>query len=260
MEQIRLLRWISQQGLGTRNQAESLILEGRVKINGVVVEDAGAKVDPAKDKVSIDGKVIKFKSAPLVYWLLNKPQIVAVPERAPKRVLVRDGMEVPRPTIYDLPRLRKIKFSLSPVLPMDANSEGLLLLSNDDSLVTKMRDLEDRVVREYFVLLGGKLTKEQMGDIRAGTVSDRGVGRLKIKIEHIHGTNMGATRGNWYRIYVPDIRTASVYKFFNNLKVKVVKLVARSIGEITLSDTLSVGEYRPLTTKEIRYLRDLAGI
>jgi len=237
-----------------------LILDGRVKVNGRVIDDIGCKVDPAKDKVSIDGKAVKFKSAPLVYWLLNKPQIVAVPERAPKKVTLKDGMDIPRPTIYDLPKLRKIKFSLSPVLPMDANSEGLLLLSNDDLLVTGLRNFEERVVREYYVLLSGKLTGEQLGAIRSGTASDRGVGRLKIKIEHIHGTNMGATRGNWYRIYVPDIRTASVYKFFNILKLKIVKLVARSVGEITLSDTLVVGEYRQLSPKEIRYLKDLAGL
>ena len=238
---------------------ESLILEGRVKINGAVVEDAGAKVDPAKDKVSIDGKVIKFKSAPLVYWLLNKPQIVAVPERAPKRESLKDGMEIPRPTIYDLPKLRKIKFPLRPVIPMDSNSEGLLLLSNDDALVTNMRDFEEKIIREYYVLLGTKLTAEQLGAMRSGTTSDRGAGKLKFKIEHIHGTNMGATRGNWYRIYVTDINTAIIYKFFNILKNKVIKLVARSLGELSLSDTLEVGAYRQLTPKEINYLKGLAG-
>ncbi|HAP67309.1 MAG TPA: pseudouridine synthase, partial [Nitrospinae bacterium] len=115
---IRLQKIISQAGISSRREAERLILEGRVLVNGNVVKELGAKADPQTDDIRVDGKKIR-ESGQKVYVLLNKPKGCVT--------TVKDDRG--RPTVIDL--LKGIKKKVYPVGRLDFNTEGILLLTND---------------------------------------------------------------------------------------------------------------------------------
>lgn len=234
-----------------------MIREGRVAVNGEVATSDAEKIDPKKDKVSLDGKklnlasLVRSEAAPLVYWLYHKPVALMVPERKPTG-------DSARAHIFETPRLRKIKFPLRSLLPAEARSEGMIILTNDMALIDAVREREPEVPREYFVLVSGKLSDEQLASLRSGKVSRSGPGSRPVKIEHLHGTNLGVSKGNWYRLVITDIRSVYAFKLFEWIGVKAVRVVSRRVGSVGMSDSLPPGEYRPLTSSEIRFIKGLS--
>ena len=126
MEEVRLQKFLASSGVASRRKSEELILEGKVKVNGVIVTELGTKVVPGKDKVTLDGKDIELKEEKKVYILLNKPVgyvTTASDERG-------------RPTVMEL--LDGVKEKVVPVGRLDMFTSGLLLFSNDGDFVYKV--------------------------------------------------------------------------------------------------------------------------
>jgi 23S rRNA pseudouridine2605 synthase len=141
--QIRLNKFLSQAGVASRRAADRLIEEGRVKVNGRVVQELGSKIDDQKDRVKIDGKKIE-KDERLVYILLNKP--------AGYLVTLKDPFG--RPTVLDfLPSLKKRVF---PVGRLDSDSEGILLLTNDGELANRLTHPRYNIKKTYIVKIKGE--------------------------------------------------------------------------------------------------------
>ena len=130
-------------GVASRRKCEEIIAEGRVKVNGVTVREAGLKIQPSKDKVTVDGREIIPANKP-VYIMLNKPVGYVS--------TVRDQFK--RPTVLDL--LRGVKGRIYPVGRLDYDSEGLILLTNDGDFAYGLTHPRHRVDKTYIVGSAGQ--------------------------------------------------------------------------------------------------------
>jgi 23S rRNA pseudouridine2605 synthase len=242
---MRLQKWLSQLGVASRREAETWISEGRIAVNGKVITALGTKVDPDSDSIFLNGKLVKTKLPPKVYWLLHKPD---------KILTARSDELTNKPTIYDLPMVAKAKFLVSPVGRLDFRTEGLLLLTNDGDLNYKLCRPEYHVPREYQVLLDGRLTKEEELEIRKGVTLEDGPTK-DVKIVYVHGTNMGLSTGSWYVITVHEGRNRLVRRIFEHFEKRVVRLIRVGFGDIRLPADLLPGQYRQLTNDQVDTLR-----
>jgi 23S rRNA pseudouridine2605 synthase len=245
---MRLQKWLSQLGIASRREAEKWISEGRLAVNGKQVVELGTKVNTETDRIFLDGKLVRSKLPPKVYWLLNKPD---------KILTARSDDD--KPTIYDIPMVAKAKFLVSPVGRLDFRTEGLLLLTNDGELSYKLCRPEYHVPREYQVLLDARLTKEEEQLIRKGVELEDGPVK-NVKITFVHGTNMGVSTGAWYVITVHEGRNRLVRRLFEHFNRRVVRLIRVAFGDIRLPVDLPSGEYRQLTADEVSKLRQATDV
>lgn len=243
---MRVQKYLSQMGVTSRREAENWIRQGRLAINGEQIDQLGTQIDPTEDSLTLDGQALQIKEPPRVYWMLHKPD----------QFLTSSQSQGDKPTIYDLPQLAKLPFKVKPVGRLDFRTEGLLLLSNDGEFIHRLTHPRFKVPRHYYVLVSGKLTEEQLRQIRQSVPLEDGPTR-DIEINYAHGKNLGASRGSWYIISVKEGRNRLVRRVFEHFDCKVIRLIRYGMGPVRLPEELKVGEYRQLDAKELRNLRSL---
>ncbi len=204
----------------------------------------GIKIEPGHDQISIDGRPVQEAEPPRVYWMLHKPDL-CLTSRKP---------EEGKSTIFELPSLKHIKFMLYPVGRLDFRTEGLLLLSNDGELVHRLTHPRFKVPRTYQVLATRRLTPEEEGIVRQGVPLEDGVTQ-PATLEFLQTKELGMSRGGWYLMNVFEGRNRLVRRIFDHFDAKVVRLIRMAYGEIYLPDDLKPGEYRQLTSAQIKYLK-----
>ena len=245
MTTLRLQKYLAQLGIASRREAEEWIKDGRIKVNGKLVLELGTKFDPENDRILINGKPPSTKQPPKVYWVLHKPD---------KVLTTRSEAASDKRTIYDLPKIAKTKFLVSPVGRLDFRTEGLLLLTNDGEMANRLCKPEYHVPREYQVLVNDRLTKEEEREFRAGIILEDGPVK-NVKITFVHGASMGTSKGCWYMVTVHEGRNRIVRRMFSHFDKKVVRLIRIGFGDIRLTPALAPGEYRQLTAAEISGLK-----
>lgn len=209
----------------------------------------GTRIDPSSDQVTIDGRLVAESEPPRVYWMLHKPDLYLTSRKA----------EENKPTIYELPSLKNIKFMLYPVGRLDFRTEGLLLLSNDGELVHRLTHPRYKVPRTYQVLASRRLSSEEESAMRQGIDLDDG--RTQgATVQFLQTKELGMSRGGWYLITVHEGRNRIVRRMFEHFDVKVVRLIRMAYGEITLPDDLKPGEYRQLSSAQIKFLKQQVGL
>ncbi|MPM46342.1 Ribosomal large subunit pseudouridine synthase B [bioreactor metagenome] len=157
----RLQKIISQAGIASRRHAEKLITDGRVTVNGHVVTELGTKVEPRKDKVAVDGKVIAGEK--YVYILLHKPKGVVTTLNDPQK----------RKTVVDL--IKAIPERIYPVGRLDYNTEGLLLLTNDGELTNALIHPSRKIRKVYQAIVEGFPAEEKLDRFRVGMKLEDGI-------------------------------------------------------------------------------------
>jgi 23S rRNA pseudouridine2605 synthase len=242
-EKLRLQKWLSELGIASRRQAETWITEGRLTVNGELAK-LGVKVDPQNDQISLNGKPIKNDMPPRVYWLLNKPD----------QVLTSSKDSFDRQTIYDLPRLKGLKFKVDPVGRLDYRTEGLLLLTNDGELLSRFTHPKYEIPRHYQALVSGRLTDEELEKVRAGIKLEDGK-TGPVQIDYANAQNLGASTGCWYLVTIKEGSNRHVRGLFEHYGLKVVRLIRYGIGSLRLDESLPPGEYRQLNSEEIAELK-----
>lgn len=150
----RLQKILAQAGLGSRRSCEKLILEGRISVNGQIINTLGVKIDTERDTIRFDGKKIKLERK--IYLLLNKPTGYVTTLSDPEG----------RPTITSL--LKGVKERVYPVGRLDYNSEGLLFLTNDGELANKLIHPKYKIPKTYLVKFKGKLEEQDIIHLRKG--------------------------------------------------------------------------------------------
>ena len=243
--QVRLHKWVASLGIASRREAERWISEGRIKVNGKKVTQMGTSIDPAKDRVSLDDKSLKDKAPPKVYWMLHKPN----------KVLTSRVSQNDMPTIYDLPALKEMEFLLSPLGRLDYMTEGLLLLSNDGELANKLTHPSSEIERKYHVLIKGRLSPEQESIIRKRQVKFDDGPCPRVELKFAHRKKIGTADGSWYFISVFEGRNRIVRKLFESFGLEVKRLIRVSFGPVSIDETLKAGEYRQLSSEELRSLK-----
>ncbi len=228
----RLQKLISRAGIASRREAEKIILAGRVTVDGKVTTELGAKADPAKNKIRVDGKLLRF-DAEKIYLLLNKPRgyvSTAKDERG-------------RPTVLEL--VKEIPARVYPVGRLDLNSEGLLLLTNDGELTNALIHPSFRVDKTYRVRVTGAVTEEKLDKLRAGIELEDGL-TAPAEIFRLNADTVEIT--------IHEGRNRQVRRMFAAVGCDVKRLQRIKFAGLTL-DGVGAGKFRQLTSAEIVSLK-----
>ncbi|MBP9708062.1 MAG: rRNA pseudouridine synthase [Oligoflexales bacterium] len=242
---IRLQKWIAELGIASRREAEEWLKEGRLTVNSEPAS-IGHKIDPEKDRVYLDGKSLTpKKAAPKVYWLFHKPE---------KMHSARNTQEETQPSIFSLPSLRKIKFTLTPIDKLDYLSSGLMLLTSDRDLASVAKRYMECDEQSFYVLLNQKLRPDQINKIRAAAKKQGE--KTSAKIQFIRGQKIGKMQAAWYdlTIKVPSLR--ALRQLFRLVEVEIKGLTRYRVHSFYLPDSLKPGEYIQLTAKQIQHFKE----
>ncbi|RMH33369.1 MAG: rRNA pseudouridine synthase [Acidobacteria bacterium] len=236
MVEERLQKLIAKAGIASRRKAEELIKSGVVTVNGKVVTQLGAKADPEKDHIKVEGKLINPKLAKRqkVYFLLNKPKgVLSSTDDPKKRRLVTDF--VPK------------KFGkVFPVGRLDYNSEGLIILTNDGDLANLIASSRT-IPKVYRVKVKGIPNEKAIERLRRGIRLKDGYKTAPAEIKQIKTTEKNA----WFEVTLYEGHNQQIRKMFDEIGHSVVKLRRVQIGHLT-DKGLPVGQIRELSDEEIK--------
>jgi 23S rRNA pseudouridine2605 synthase len=251
----RLQKILARAGIASRRAAETIILEGRVQVNGQTVTELGTRADISRDHVRVDGKLLHGPE-PTKYFMVNKPRGYVTtlddPEHRPT-VMQLLGQDKQKKTIGEHSKLPR----LYPVGRLDYLSEGLLLMTNDGDLANKLSKAATGVLKTYLVKVSGAPTDAAIDQIRRGIMIDRGrladtrsTGRRDrvltqpAKVEQVRGGD-----NPWYEVTLTEGRNRQLRKMFEEIGHHVEKI--RRIGYGALRLDVPPGEYRELTPGEV---------
>jgi 23S rRNA pseudouridine2605 synthase len=232
MPEERLQKILANAGIASRRKAEQLILEGRVTVNGATIVKLGAKADPSRDHIKVDGKLLRPPRAH-VYLVLNKPNNCVTTAADPQG----------RRTVMDL--VKGVKTRVYPVGRLDYHSEGLLLLTNDGEFAARIMSPATHLPKTYLVKVNGPLSAEQEGiPLRGRRTAPAGLKLIR------------RASNPWYEVCLVEGRQNQIRIMFKHFDRLVEKLRRIQIGFLSLG-RLKLGQYRPLTPEEVARFRKL---
>ena len=235
MPEERLQKILSQAGVASRRQAEKIIVEGRVTVNGSVISELGSKADLDRDHIKVDGRLLKAPKHQ-IYIVLNKPNNTVTTVHDPER----------RATVMDL--LHRVKERVYPVGRLDYHSEGLLILTNDGDLANAITSAGTHLEKTYVVKVTGALTTEQEVKFREGVpLNGRRTLPAGIKL-------LSRAENPWYEVKLTEGRNNQIRMMFKHFGKLVEKLKRVRIGPIQLG-TLKTGEFRYLDEEDVEKLK-----
>lgn len=232
-----LARVLSRMGVCSRSEAMRRIAAGRVWLNGVVARDPEMPVDPAVDRIEMDGSVVHAQEH--VCIAINKP----------RGLVVSTVDERGRDTVYALLHGMGLPW-LAPVGRLDKASEGLLLFSNDPAWAARITDPAGHVAKTYRVQVRGTPTVESLQRMRTG-VLDQGE-LLTAESVRVLG---GGEKNCWLEVVLREGRNRQIRRMFAAGGHEVLRLLRVAIGKVELGD-LPKGAWRHLTQLEMRSLAD----
>ncbi|MEX0836764.1 MAG: pseudouridine synthase [Gemmatimonadota bacterium] len=238
-EEMRVQKYLSQAGRASRREAERLMQQGRVRVNGEITIELGTKIDPERDQVEVDGELVTPE--PTRWVLFHKPPGVLTTRSDP-----HGGR-----TVYD--ELPEELSGLNYVGRLDKDAEGLLLLTNDGDLANKIQHPSGEVEREYWVEASGVVARAAVEALTKGVELEDGLarasrGRLLDAGPIVSHLTLVLTEG----------RKREVRRMMSEVGHPVLKLRRLRYGPIKLGD-LPRGSWRPLTAAEVKGLRKAVG-
>lgn len=236
----RLQKILARAGIASRRKAEEYILAGRVTVNGKTVTELGAKADPERDHIKVDGKLIRLPRQ-YIYLALNKPKECVTTLWDPQG----------RRTVRDL--IKGIPARVYPVGRLDYHSEGLLLLTNDGDFAARILSPASKIPKTYLVKVNGPLTPEQEEKFRQGIpLHGRRTAPAELRL-------VRRARNPWYSVTLVEGRQNQIRIMFKHFGRLVEKLKRVRIGFLELG-SLEPGAWRPLTPAEVARFRKLLGL
>lgn len=237
----KLHKLLAQKGLGSRREMESLIVAGKVTVNGRVAE-IGERVGPG-DVVRIGKRIIRFRveeSLPRVI-LYHKPEGEIVSRSDPEG----------RPSVFSkLPHLKSSKWIA--IGRLDFNTSGLLVFTTDGELANRLMHPRFEVEREYAVRVLGQLTKEQMVALTRGVELNDGLAKFSFLSDQ-----GGEGSNHWYRVILREGKNREVRRMFEAVGLTVSRLMRIRFGPINLPPWIKRGKWTELDDKQISRLLDL---
>ncbi len=238
--QIRINKYLASIGVGSRRQIDKLISKGLVEVNGTRLEELGTKIDPEKDKITIEGEEIQYED-PLTYLVLNKP----------KGVVSTTSDEMGRESVIDLVESSR---RLYPVGRLDQDSEGLILLTNDGELTHKLTHPKFHIEKVYLVEVVGDTSEKILDKLRKGVRLKDGVtAPAKVSVEKNSG------KRSILRFIITEGKNRQIRRMCGAVDLEVLSLKRISIGPIELGD-LKLGKSRKLTEEEIKQLKSTVNL
>ena len=236
---MRLAKYLAQAGIASRRQAEKFILQGRIKVNGIVIKEVATVVDPDCDRIEFDGHLAAVEQS--IYILLNKPSgyICAVSDT--------HG----RPTVLDL--VGEIKERIYPVGRLDYDTEGLLLLSNDGQFTNCMIHPRYKIDKSYRVWVAGRIETSDLKRLRQGVELEDGMtapAQVKIVEQDMNSAVI--------EMIIHEGRKRQIKRMFSAIGYPVIRLQRIAFAFLTL-EGVDVGDYRLLRQDEVEGLLALTG-
>lgn len=219
-----------------------MILEGRVRLNGQVVENPAMTADPEKDHIKVDGKLLRPPDLAKIYYLFNKPRNVVSTMSDPEG----------RPCIGEL--LKRLKKNLFTVGRLDFDAEGLMILTNDGTLAQKLTHPSRKVPRTYLVKVRGMPDDKILSTIRKGMSIGEGerVGDIELTVVRRQKTT------TWVKVVLFEGKKNEIKRIFFRIRHPVRKLRRIAFGPFRLGN-LPVGEWRPFDAEEEAKLATILG-
>jgi pseudouridine synthase len=230
----RLQKFLAACGVASRRACERIILAGRVRVDGTVVREIGVSIDPARQRVEVDGAVVR--RAPFRYFMYHKPRGVLTALSDPSgRGTLGDVLPPEIGRVYHVGRL-------------DRDSEGLLLLTNDGDFAMRLTHPRYGVEKTYQVWCVGDPTAEQRQRMTRGIVDDG----ERLRARRIERLGPGR-----YSVVLAEGKKREIRRLFAACGCRVTRLLRTAIGPVQLG-ALSTGRLRELTEEEIATLRNLS--
>jgi len=237
MAEMRLNKIIADAGITSRRGADELIMDGRVTVDGHQIRELGAKFDPEKHKVSVDGETIT-RSLSKSYLVLHKPKGVLSTMFDPEG----------RPSLSDFIDLRRER--LFHVGRLDKDSEGLILLTNDGDLTFRATHPSFGLEKTYIIEFDGKLPVGVDKVLLKGIELEDGMGRV-LAFKHLSP--------QWIEVTIHEGRYHIIRRLMEAVGVDVLRLIRTNFGPISLGDTPE-GRWRDLNSAELLSLQNALDI
>lgn len=237
MEQERIAKRLSRAGVASRREAERMLAEGRVRLNGKPLTDPATKVEP-EDAITVDGKPVAAPE-PARLWRYHKPAGLVTTARDEKgRTTIFDHLPKELPRVMSIGRL-------------DLNSEGLLLLTNDGGLKRKLELPQTGWMRRYRVRVKGSPTEAALAPLKSGiTVGGERFQPMEVALDRQQGANA------WLTVGLREGKNREIRRAMAEIGLEVNRLIRLSFGPFQLGDLAqgAVEEIKP------RILRDQLGL
>jgi len=234
-EGIRLQKVLAQAGLGSRRACEDLIEQGRVSVNGVVVDSQGKRVDPASDLIEVDGEKIS-KGFTAVVLMMNKPVgVVTTMKKTDDRVTVGEFVEGRKERLFHVGRL-------------DQETEGLLLLTNDGALGHGLTHPSIGVAKVYLARIRGQIKPQQLAQFTKGMELSDGFARAS-SAKLIASSPADCL----VEIIIHEGRNRIVRRMIEELDLELLQLIRTQFGPIKLGE-MKPGKSRILSDVEVSSL------
>ncbi|NLS05640.1 rRNA pseudouridine synthase [Rhizobium sp. P32RR-XVIII] len=240
-KRVTLPRALSKLGYCSRTQAERLIADGRVMVDGRIVRNVDAWVDLSSAKLEVDGKAIAAETK--IYLMLNKPRGLVTTRHDPEG----------RPTVYDCLKDFDVRH-LSPVGRLDKASEGLLLFTNDTEFAQALLDPITHVAKTYHVQVNRLMDTQSLAEMTHGIRHDGEV--LTATAARLLRSG---DRNSWIEVELDEGRNRQIRRMLEATGTECLRLVRVAIGGLELGE-LPKGSVRALTEAELRDLRRRTGM
>lgn len=229
---MRLDKFLSNVGFGSRTDVKKIIKKGRVSVNGQIVSKPETNINENSDEVTVDGSVVSYKA--FHYFMLNKPDGVVSS--------TREGTST---TVVDLLADENVK-NLSPVGRLDKDTTGLLILTDDGALIHNLLSPKKHVEKEYEVKLRNEITDSDLQRLENGL--DIGDEKPTLPAKAIR------TGENEIHLILHEGRFHQVKRMLKAVGNEVVGLKRIRMGGLLLDESLAPGEYRELSDEELGLL------
>ena len=236
---MRINKYIAECGVASRRNADTLIKEGRVKLNGKLVQAPGVEVDETNDTITVDGNKISLPSQ-FTYILFNKPKgCVCTSSDDKGRKTIFDFVDLPNKRLFSIGRL-------------DYDSEGMLILTNDGELSYRLTHPSNEIPKTYTVKIEGSISESDVAKLR-GKVELPGGGvshhaKIKVVESDDNSTKLSVT--------IFEGKNRQIRRMFESVDKTVIFLKRVAIGDFRLGG-LSRGGWRYLSEQEIFYLQNI---
>jgi 23S rRNA pseudouridine2605 synthase len=235
----RLQKVIAQAGITSRRKAETLITEGKVKVNGQVVRELGVKVNAKNDQIEVEGVPIDREEP--VYFLMYKPQGVISSVKDEKgRKVVTDFIDIEQ--------------RVFPIGRLDYDTSGLILLTNDGEFANQLMHPKFKIDKVYVAKVRGIPTREELKRLQTGVVLEDGkTAPARVKLISMDKKKQTAI----VQLTIHEGRNRQVRRMFEAIGHPVMKLKREQYSFLNIR-TMNPGDVRPLKPIEVKHLRELA--
>lgn len=228
----RLQKVLAEAGFGSRRKCEELIIKGKVEVDGKCITVPGFTVDAEKCRISCNGVPVQIEKK--VYFLVNKP----------KGYICTNSDELRRPRVVDL--FHNISQRLYTVGRLDADTEGLIIVTNDGDVANKLSHPRYGITKTYMVEVSNKISDESLRTVKKGIwLSD---GKLEsVRIKNVRRSNKRSS----FEMVLSEGKNREIRRMLARVGHKVRLLRRTSIGPFRLDPRIKTGKYRAIQKEKI---------